>query len=241
VGVPIVDAPATERRDKFVDRYFTRAEPDHVVVILEAREPARYLVAIGKDDRWHLEFKRRWPVQYNFYLLDRDWGRMFVRICPYFPFSARLCLNQHHWLARRMEAEGIRFRQAGNMVLTAMTPPATFRIGVSRIASISPPLKPARGRHSGPCDYSILPTTRHHCSSGGRASGPIACPGRGSANSTCASRTAVHTRSGGSSQAWKARLKVPNGPEVRGGLGASCARCPGGDPPVMGVVQRLVA
>jgi hypothetical protein len=121
-GVPIVEAPADARRDTFVEPYFRRAEPDHVVVILKAREPARYLVAIGKDDRWHLEFKRRWPIQYNFYLFDREWGRMFVRVCPYFPFTARLCLNQHHWLSRRMEAEGITFRQAGNMFLTCSAP-----------------------------------------------------------------------------------------------------------------------
>jgi hypothetical protein len=117
-GVPVLDAPAQQRRDHFVDPYFRRADPDHVVVILKAREPARILVAIGKDDRWHLEYKWRWPIQYNFYLLDREWGRMFVRVCPYFPFSARLCVNQHHWLAQRMEAEGIGFRQTGNMFLT---------------------------------------------------------------------------------------------------------------------------
>ena len=27
---------------------------------------------------------------------------MFVRMCPHFPFSARVCLNQHHWLANRL-------------------------------------------------------------------------------------------------------------------------------------------
>jgi hypothetical protein len=42
---------------------------------------------------------------------DRNWGRMFIRICPYLPFSARVCLNLHHWLANRMRAEGIDFRQ----------------------------------------------------------------------------------------------------------------------------------
>jgi hypothetical protein len=31
---------------------------------------------------------------------------MFVRICPYLPFSARICLNQHHWLANRMREKG---------------------------------------------------------------------------------------------------------------------------------------
>ena len=28
--------------------------------------------------------------------LARKWGRMFVRVCPYFTFSAPVCLNQHH-------------------------------------------------------------------------------------------------------------------------------------------------
>lgn len=119
--VPIVEPPAG-RRDDFVDRYFRRAAPDHIVVILKAREPARILTAIGKDDRWHLQYARRWVIQYNFYLLDREWGRMFVRLCPYFPFSARRCLNQHHWLAARLRSEGVAFRQGGNALLTCSDP-----------------------------------------------------------------------------------------------------------------------
>lgn len=61
---------------------------------MKAREPARILVAIGdKDnDSPHLEY----------------------RMCPYFPFSARVCLNQHHWLAIRMREEGIDFQQSTN-------------------------------------------------------------------------------------------------------------------------------
>jgi hypothetical protein len=120
-NAPIVEPPAG-RRDDFVDRYFRRAEPDEVVVILKAREPARILIAIGKDARWHLEYAWRWVNQYNFYLLDREWGRLFVRVCPYFPFSARVCLNQHHWLAHRLDAEGISFRQCGNAFLTCSDP-----------------------------------------------------------------------------------------------------------------------
>jgi len=77
------------RRDKFMDPYFENAKPNHVVAILKAREPARILVAIGdKDnDSSHLEYKQRWVNQFNFYLKDPRWGRMFVRMCPYFPFS----------------------------------------------------------------------------------------------------------------------------------------------------------
>src|SRR5215467_7999012 len=85
-------------------KYFRRAQPDQVVAIIKAREPATIMTAIGKDDRWHLEMKRRWVEQYNFYVHDSRWGQMFVRICPYFPFSARVCLNQHYWLALRLES-----------------------------------------------------------------------------------------------------------------------------------------
>jgi len=127
-GAPILDAPEGEdddnRRDKFMLRYFRDAKPNHVVAILKAREPARILVAIGgKDnDSPHLEYKRRWVNQYNFYVQDPHWGRMFVRLCPYFPFSARVCLNQHHWLAMRMRAEGIDFQQCTNAFLKCSHP-----------------------------------------------------------------------------------------------------------------------
>jgi hypothetical protein len=121
-GAPVVTAPTTERRDRVVDPYFRHADPDDVVVILKAREPARILIAIGKDDRWHLQYARRWVDQYNFYLLDREWGRLFVRVCPYFPFSARVCLNQHHWLANRLRGEGVTFRQCGNAFVTCSDP-----------------------------------------------------------------------------------------------------------------------
>jgi hypothetical protein len=116
--VPVLDAPPG-RRDEFVEPYFRHAKPDEVVVILKAREPARIMIAIGnaKDDRWHLQFAQRWVVQYNFYVNDRRWGRLFVRVCPYFPFSARVCLNQHHWLANRLRAEGISFQQCSNAFL----------------------------------------------------------------------------------------------------------------------------
>jgi hypothetical protein len=79
-GVPIVEAPES-RRDKFLDPFFRKAKPNQVVAIIKRREPARIMIAIGnkKDDCWHLQMAQRWVVQYNFYLNDARWGRMFVR------------------------------------------------------------------------------------------------------------------------------------------------------------------
>ena len=123
-GTPLLEAPQRERRDDFVQKYLRGCPSDHVAVILKAREPARILVAIGgeKNDSPHLELKQRWVNQYNFYLNDKRWGRMFVRLCPYFPFSARICLNQHHWLAIRMREEGLDFQQCTNAFLRCSDP-----------------------------------------------------------------------------------------------------------------------
>jgi hypothetical protein len=122
-GAPIMEAPRG-RRDEFVEPYFRRAKPDQVVVILKAREPARIMIAIGnkQENRWHLQIAQRWVQQYNFYVNDRRWGRMFVRLCPYLPFSARVYLNQHHWLANRLRQEAIEFQQCSNAFLNCRDP-----------------------------------------------------------------------------------------------------------------------
>ena len=127
-GAPILQ-PADgdgddSRRDKLLDPYFHDPKPNQVVAIVKAREPARILIAVGdkNNDSPHLEYKQRWVNQFNFYLNDAAWGRVFLRMCPYFPFSARVCLNQHHWLARRMLEEGIDFQQCTNAFLKCGSP-----------------------------------------------------------------------------------------------------------------------
>jgi hypothetical protein len=104
-NIPIVEAPQG-RRDDFVDPYFNRAKHDEVVVILKAREPARIMTAVGDSEtnRWHLQIANRWVVQYNFYIDDRRWGRMFVRI--FLSSVLRSRLPQSASLAREPNARG---------------------------------------------------------------------------------------------------------------------------------------
>jgi len=62
---PVLDAP-TGRRDDFVDPYFKHAKKDEVVLILKAREPARIMIAIGAEDRWHLQLAQRVALACSF-------------------------------------------------------------------------------------------------------------------------------------------------------------------------------
>jgi hypothetical protein len=103
-GSPILEAPAG-RRDDFVDAYFKGAKTDQVVVILKAREPARIMTAIGAEERWHLQFAQRWVVQYNFYINDQRWGRMFrANLSLSALFST--CVSESAPLAGELDALG---------------------------------------------------------------------------------------------------------------------------------------
>jgi hypothetical protein len=174
-NIPIVEAPKG-RRDEFIDPYFERAKPDAVVAILKAREPARIMIAIGDKvaNRWHLQFAQRWVIQYNFYINDRNWGRMFVRVCPYLPFSARICLNQHHWLANRMRQHGIGFKQAANAFLkcavpdrmqelaNSLTPRDLVTCGQKWLAHLTPFFTAREREHAG-CQHRLFFSQVEYC------------------------------------------------------------------------------
>jgi hypothetical protein len=175
-GAPVLEAPEEQRRDDFVEPYLRKGEPDRVAVILQAREPARILIAIGdKDnDSPHLEYKQRWVNQFNFYRNDKRWGRMFVRMCPYFPFSARVCLNQHHWLAIRMTEEAIDFQQSSNAFLRcgnparlqeladSLTTRDLLQCGQKWLAAFTPFLTDKERKHAG-CQHRLFFSQVEYC------------------------------------------------------------------------------
>jgi hypothetical protein len=114
----------SDSRDDFVDPYFSRAK---------ARFRRRYPqgARAGAHHDGHrrprgepMASADREPLGHSIQFLHqhRRWGRMFVRICPYFPFSARVCLNQHHLLANRMRQEGIDFKQCAFAFLRCAAP-----------------------------------------------------------------------------------------------------------------------
>lgn len=177
-GAPILEAPEGDdsRRDRLLDPYFENAQPNQIVAIVKAREPARILVAIGDrdNDSPHLEYKQRWVNQFNFYLKDARWGRMFVRMCPYFPFSARVCLNQHHWLAIRMREEGIDFQQSTNAFLQcdnparlqeladSLTTRDLLQCGQKWLAAFTPFITDNERRHAG-CQHRLFFAQVEYC------------------------------------------------------------------------------
>lgn len=60
--------------------------------------------------------------QYYFYLVDEDFGPMFIKFSSYFPYTARINLNGHEYAKRQLAKEGIAYEALDNGILSCAEP-----------------------------------------------------------------------------------------------------------------------
>jgi hypothetical protein len=51
---------------------------------------------------------------YSFSICDPDFGAGFIKICTYFPYPAKVCVNEHEWAKRQADREGIDYTALSN-------------------------------------------------------------------------------------------------------------------------------
>ena len=59
---------------------------------------------------------------YYLYLVDDDFGPMFVKFSSYFPYTARLCVNGHEYVKRQLAKRGVAFEALDNGILSCADP-----------------------------------------------------------------------------------------------------------------------
>jgi hypothetical protein len=99
-----------------------------VLFLGKAQEKAR---VFGTEKRIHPETGQPYPWivaktalvnQWYVYLLDEDFGPLFLKFSSYFPYNAKLCLNGHEYLKRQLAKEGIAFTALDNGILSCADP-----------------------------------------------------------------------------------------------------------------------
>ena len=65
---------------------------------------------------------------YYFYCVDSDFGPFFIKLCSYFPYNGKVCLNGHEYLKRQLAAEGIAYESLDNGLLRCQDPGGDKRI-----------------------------------------------------------------------------------------------------------------
>jgi hypothetical protein len=119
-GVDLVTFEKGQRKDEVMQQYLTRFDREEGVLFIgKAQEKAHVFRtekrrdAAGKRYPWIIR-STVMVNHYYVYMLDRDFGPLFLKFCTYFPYPAKLCLNGHEWLKRQLTQRRIPFEPLDN-------------------------------------------------------------------------------------------------------------------------------
>jgi hypothetical protein len=109
-----------QRKDDVAQDYLARFDGEEGVLFVgKAQEKASVFRtekrrdAQGKTYPWIIR-STAMVNHYYLYILDRDFGPLFIKFCSYFPYATKLCLNGHEWLKRQLTQRGIPFEPLDN-------------------------------------------------------------------------------------------------------------------------------
>jgi hypothetical protein len=122
--IPIYQFSHKERKDEIANQFRRqRAVRDSIVFIGVAQEKAQAFN--GRKINGRFEFTRDKTVyvnHYYFYIDDKDFGPLFIKVCSYAPWGTKLCLNGHEWAKRQLNSKGIAYEALDNGFLSCAEP-----------------------------------------------------------------------------------------------------------------------
>ena len=126
-GIPWIEFRKGERKDDLVERYRQDFSQTHGVVLVgvaQERASAWHGITQRQGRHLHFEYTRRSVCvnHYYVYVIDRDWGPAFIKICGYAPYAVKLCLNGHEWAKRQASRRRLLFTALDNGFLACRSP-----------------------------------------------------------------------------------------------------------------------
>jgi hypothetical protein len=128
-GIPVITFEKGQRKDDVAQAHLTGFQADEGVLFVgKAQEKTP---VFRTEKRKHPQTGRSYPwivrstamvKHYYFYGVDRDFGPFFLKVCSYFPYTAKLCLNGHEYLKRQLSKEGIGYQALDNGLLSCENP-----------------------------------------------------------------------------------------------------------------------
>jgi len=124
-GLDLVTFEKGQRKDDVAQQYRAAFKRDEGVLFVgKAQEKASVFRtekrrdAQGKRYPWIIR-STAMVNHYYIYIVDKDFGPLFIKFCSYFPYPAKLCLNGHEWLKRQLTQRGIAFEPLDNGIRTS--------------------------------------------------------------------------------------------------------------------------
>jgi len=134
-NLPVVQFRKGQRKDDIATEYLARFTGEEGILFIgKAQEKTavlrttkRHNPRTGKTYAW-LTKSTAMVNHYYVYAVDRDFGPFFLKICSYFPYNMKLCINGHEYLKRQLARRGIVFEALDNGLLSCAQPSKAQRI-----------------------------------------------------------------------------------------------------------------
>lgn len=136
-GIDLVSFSKGERKDDVAQKYLASFKADEGVLFVgKAQEKANVFRTEKRVDAAGIKYP--WLVRstamvnhYYFYVVDRDFGLLFIKFCSYFPYPAKLCINGNEWLKRQLVKRGMPYEPLDNGIASCKDPQRVQRLADS--------------------------------------------------------------------------------------------------------------
>lgn len=132
--VDVVQFRPGQRKDELAQLYLHKFTGDEGVLFVgRAQEKAWVFTTEKRRDPsgytypWVVRTMRI-PNHFYFYIVDRDFGPLFIKFCTYAPYPVKVCLNGHEWLKRQLDKRHLRYESLDNGILSCEDPKRMQRI-----------------------------------------------------------------------------------------------------------------
>jgi hypothetical protein len=134
-GVDLVTFEKNQRKDDVAQKYLAAFDGDEGVLFVGKAQEKAWVFRTEKRRNADDGSTYPWIVRstvpvnhYYVYLLDRDFGPLFIKFCSYFPYAVKVCLNGHEWLKRQLTQRGIAYEPLDNGIRATEEPARVQRI-----------------------------------------------------------------------------------------------------------------
>jgi len=128
-GVPLFTFSPGQKKDAVMAEHLARFPAQAGVVFIGKAQEKTAVFRTEKRKNPTTGQRYPWIVRstamvnhYYVYCVDRDFGPFFLKVCSYFPYTAKLCLNGHEYVKRQLAQRGIAYAALDNGILACADP-----------------------------------------------------------------------------------------------------------------------
>jgi len=160
---PYVYLNRFERKEDYVCKLLA-AHPvaEGLICVLATNEACGSFKLRYGEGRPHLTYSQPKCLCLYYYFLDREFGKMHVRIQTWFPFTIQIYVNGHEWLCRKLAHHGVAYTSQDNALTWVSDPARAQRFANSFVKRPWPRLLEAFGRKVNPLFKDLLASMSYY-------------------------------------------------------------------------------